>query len=276
MARTITEIQQSIIDAKAADPTLSGLSSTSNAAIWLLWTYVVAVCQWVLEQYFDAHKSEVTGIIATQKPHTLQWYVTKAKQFQYGVALPPETDTYATVSTDPLVAIIRYAAAVELTNLVRIKVATLTAGVLAPVSTAQLTALKAYMQLVKDAGVRMQVTSTLPDTLQLELLIYYDPLVLDVSGARLDGTSNYPVKDAIVAFLQNLPFNGLFVINNLVRALQEVDGVVIGMVYSAAATYASLPYAPIAVEYTPDAGYMVLDEPFMLANVGYFSHGPIA
>ena len=276
LASTIAQIQQSIIDAKQADATLSGLTSTSNVAIWLLWTYVVAVCQWVLEQFFDAHKKEVSDIIATQKPHTLQWYVTKAKQFQYGVALMPETDTYSSISDDPTIAIINYAAAIELTNLVRVKVATNSAGALAPITTPQLTALRAYMQLIKDAGVRLQVTSTAPDELQLMLTIYYDPLVFDVSGGRIDGTSSYPVMDAIKEFLKKLPFNGVFVINNLLAAMQQVEGVVIGVIDGAAARYAALPFLPVTVEYTPDAGYMVLDEAFMIANTAYFPHGPIA
>lgn len=275
MARTIAQIQQSIIAAKQADATLSGLSSTSNAAIWLLWTYVVAVCQWVLENYFDAHKAEVEKIIATQRAHTLQWYVTKARQFQYGVLLPFESDSYATPSTDPAIAIINYAAAVELPSLVRLKVATLSGGSLAPLSVGQLTAFTAYIQLIKDAGVRMQITSGNPDMLRLQLTIYYDPLVLDATGARIDGTSTYPVKDAVKAFLEALPFNGLFVINNLIKALQAIEGVVIGVVVYAAATYAALPYTPVTVEYAPDAGYMVADETYLLANATYISHSPI-
>ncbi len=275
MARTIAQIQQSIITAKLMDPTLSGLTSTSNTAIWLLWTYVVAVCQWVLENYFDAHKAEVDQIIATQRAHTLQWYVTKARQFQYGVLLPYESDSYITPTIDPTVAIISYAAAVELPSLVRLKVATLSGGSLAPLSVTQLTAFTAYIQLIKDAGVRMQITSGNPDVLRLQLTIYYDPLVLDATGARIDGTSTYPVKDAVKQFLKALPFNGLFVINNLIAALQGIEGVVIGVVVYAAATYAALPYTPVTVEYAPDAGYMVADESYLLANATYISHSPI-
>ncbi len=130
MARSIGEIQAAIIAAKESNPVLgTTLTSTSQAAIWKLWTYVVAVCQWTLENLFDLHKDEVTGIIATQKPHSLQWYVTMAKAFQYGVLLPPDRDTYETVPpADPAVLIVSNAAAVELTNLVRIKAAKTTGG----------------------------------------------------------------------------------------------------------------------------------------------------
>jgi hypothetical protein len=275
MARTIAEIQSSIIAAKNADATLSGLTSTSQTAIWLLWTWVVATSQWVLEQLFVAHMVEVTGLIAQQKPHTLQWYVTMAKAFQKGITLPPDTDTYTMVPpSDPSVLIVAYAAAVELTGLVRIKAAKADGGSLAKLG-ADLPAFQAYMGRIKDAGVRLQITSDDPDTLQLALNIYYDPLILDSSGARLDGSSATPIKDAVKYFLENLPFNGLFVLNYLIASLQSVEGVRIGEVVSAQAQYGLLPYTGIPVEYLPDAGYMVLHETFFDANITYTAHGPI-
>lgn len=276
MARSIAQIQQSIIAAKTDDGTLSGLSSSSNVSIWLLWTYIVAVCQWTLESLFDAHKNEVSMIIAGQKPHSLQWYVTMAKAFQYGITLPPDSDVYAVVPPSSLaVLVVQYAAAVELVNLVRIKVANSSGGVLTPLSGPQLTALTAYMGRIKDAGVRLQLTSGPPDNLQLALTIFYDPLVLDSAGARLDGTATTPVKDAVSAFLGVLPFNGLFVINNLITALQAIDGVRIGEVVSAQANYGSTAYVPIAYEYLPDAGYLALDGTYFDAHISYVAHGPI-
>jgi hypothetical protein len=276
MARSIREIQAAIIAAKTAEPTLSGLTSSSNVAIWLLWTYVVAVCQWTLENLFDAHKNEVNEIIAAQKPHTLQWYVTKAKEFQYGVSLPADKDVYDLVPpSDPSVLVVKFAAAVELINLVRIKAARLSGGILAPLTGVQLTAFSAYMSRVKDAGVRLQVTSGDPDNLQLALAIFYDPLVLNAVGARLDGSSASPVKDAVNAFLENLPFNGLFVLNNLIAALQAIDGVRIGEIVSAQANYGMTSYVPITYEYLPDAGYMILDATYFDTNISYTAHGPV-
>ncbi len=281
MARTIAQIQKSIIDAKNADAIIgasgsSSLNSTSNVAIWLLWTYIIAVCQWTLETLFDAHKTEVNAIIANQKPHTLQWYVSKAKAFQYGMVLPADSDVYAIVPpVDPSILIVAYAAAVELSSLVRIKTAQLIGGVLAPLSGGQLTSLAAYMNRIKDAGVRLQVTSGNADNLHLAMNIYYDPLVIDDSGARIDGTDPTPVKTAINTFLDSLPFNGLFILNFLTDALQAVEGVRIVQVVNAQANYGSTAYMPIYVEYIPDAGYLVLDEAYFDANVNYVAHGVI-
>lgn len=270
MARTITQIQQQIIDAKNADPVLTTyVWSDSKVAVWRLWTYVVAVCIWTLENLFDYHKAEIASIIQLQKPHTRLWYVHKAKLFQFGYSLADGSDTYATLSTDPSVTIVKYAAAVELSNLVRIKVAKETGGILASLSGGELTAFGAYMNRIKDAGVRLQLTSADPDNLRLSLRIFYDPLVLTGNGARIDGTSATPVFDAVNAFLADLPFNGVFVLNHLIIALQAIDGVKIGNVVNAEANYAGTPYVPIPIKYTPDAGYMVLDETYFSAYTTY-------
>jgi hypothetical protein len=270
MARTIDEIQQSIIDAKNADPMLSGLTSTSRSAIWRLWTRVVAFCQQKLESLFDAHKSEVNGILATQRPHRPQWYAEVAKKFRFGEALPADTDTYPDDAA-PGSEIVAYAAAVELTNLLRIKVAKVSGAVLAPLSTPELTAFSAYMNRIKDAGVRLQLTSGNPDNLRLQVNVYYDPLVLDNTGARLDGTAASPVKDGINFFLNNLPFNGIFVTNDLIRYVTEnVEGVEIFDILAIQANYGSTAFVAFDPQYIPDAGYMVLDAAYFDSMVGFF------
>lgn len=276
MARTIAQIQAQIIAEKTANATLNTLlTSTSLVAVWRLWTYIVAVCIWTLETLFDAHKAEVNGIIATQKPHTLQWYAVKAKQFQYGDTLPADSDVYDPISTDEAVLVVAYAAAIETLNSIRIKVARLNSGTLDALSAPQLSAFTAYMARVKDAGVRLVLTSGEADNLRLKVAIYYDPLVLNNAGERLDGTAATPVKDAINDFLTNLPFNGLFVVNKLIDAIMNTEGVVNGVVNEAKANYAATPYVVIPVEYVPDAGYMVLDGDWFDLYVTYTAHAPI-
>ncbi len=275
MARSIAQIQAAIVLQVQSDPTLGPtLTSTSVVAIWKLWTYVVAVCQWTLENLFDAHRDEVAGIIATQKPHSLQWYVTMARAFQYGVALPADSDVYAVVPpADPTVLIVSNAAAVELTNLVRIKAAKILSGTLGALSSGELAAFTAYMAQVKDAGVRLQCTSSAADTFQPTMVIYYDPLVLKNDGGRIDGTAATPVKDAVNVFLDSLPFNGVFILNNFIAAMQAVPGVVIADVQNVQAFYGSVPPVTISVQYTPDAGYMALDATWFGANVSYVAYG---
>lgn len=276
MARSIREIQTAIIAAKDADATLSGsLTSTSQVAIWRLWAYVVATAIWILENMFDLHVSEVNGIISTQKPHSLQWYVTKAKAFQYGVPLPEDTDVYEVVPPiDESVLVVKYAAAVELMNKVRLKVAKdVGGGVLGALSSGELSAFKVYMGKIKDAGVRLQPTSGPADTFQPTMVIYYDPLVLNPDGSRIDGTDATPVKTAVNAMLGALPFNGVFVLNSFIAAMQAVPGVKIADVEGVQAYHAALLPEVITVQYTPDAGYMALDDGYFDAHVTYVAYG---
>ncbi len=80
------------------------------------------------------------------------------------------------------------------------------------------------MQDVKDAGVRLDVISLLPDKLKLGITIRYNPLLLDENGVCLR-TGKEPVKDAIKNYLKQLPFDGELSLMKLIDEIQEVEGV---------------------------------------------------
>ncbi|MBL0144942.1 MAG: nucleotidyltransferase [Chitinophagaceae bacterium] len=261
MARTITDIQQSIIDNINSNATLSTqLTSTSATALWRLWAYIIAVSIWALENLFDFFKSDVDETIAAMKPHSLRWYAEKAKLFQYGYSLPADTDVYDNTAIDPALIeaskIVDYAAVVEQQRGLRIKVAQDNGTDLEALITAELNAFKAYMERIKDAGVKLTITSGDADLLKLSLTIKYDALVLLPTGGRIDGTSAAPVKDAIKTYLKNLPFNGILSTMKLIDAIQAVEGVKDLSVNNIQAKYGALPFSAINITYTPDAGYL--------------------
>jgi hypothetical protein len=266
MARTIAEIQAQIIAAKEADPVLAGLTSTSRVAIWRLWTFVVASCQWTLEKLFDQFKLDVDEIIAAMKPHSLRWYAEKVKAFRYGQNLVEETDQYSDEGlTDDEIAeslVIAQCAVVEQENGIRIKVARLVDSELAALSGDQMTSLEDYIKKVKDAGVKTLTTTGPPDELKLDLFIKFNALVLSSTGQRIDGSNNEPVQDAVKTYLKNLPFNGVLELDKLVNEIQEVEGVVAAYVVQATARYGSLPFSSfVDYRYEPDAGYLrIIDE----------------
>jgi hypothetical protein len=261
VARTIEQIQQQIIDRIKATPVLAAvLTSTSAVAIWYLWTYVIATVIWTLEVEQDLHKAEVTEIIDKKDPHHTRWYAEIAKKFQYGYQLPADDVKYDNSGlTDEQISnsmIISYCAVVEQDKGLRIKVARLVNGDLAPLDANQLSAFKEYMARVKDAGVRLQIDSLPADSLKLKLRIYYDPLVISANGSRLDGSDNRPVPNAVNKYLKNLPFNGTLALALLVDSLQDVQGVVIPHVVEAQARYGTINYTSFDVQYSPDAGYL--------------------
>jgi len=279
MARTITKIQEDIITEKNNSPGLESLNSESKTAIWRVWTYITATAIWTLETLFDLHKKEVDHLILSKKPHSLLWYREKARAFQFGKELTPESDQYDNTGLLPeeiaKSRIVKYAAVVELDGIVRIKATKEVDGELRPLSKTspdEFTPFKRYMQLVKDAGVKLTVDSLPPDRLKMGIDIYYDPLVLDSTGEHLDGGSIKPVNDTIKAYLKNLPFNGEFVVATLVDRLQETAGVVIPQIRHVSATYGNKEYEAVPVRYIPDAGYLRIYDEEKDLTINYISN----
>lgn len=261
MARTITEIQAEIIAAVQGDGTLAGASSTSATAIWRLITYVIASAVWALETIFDAFKVDLIAQVEALRPHTLKWYQEKALAFQYGSDLPEDSDEYdnSALTEAAILAqkIIAQAAAVEESGVVKIKVAREVSGALAKLTSPQSDSLDAYFSEIKDAGVDLTVVNEDGDKVKIELDIYYDPLVLNSSGHRIDGTDNDVVKDAVKAYLRALPFNGWLVKSHLTDYLQTIDGVYVPEIrLLQAAKYDAVDYGDVDIRYKPFAGYL--------------------
>lgn len=266
MARTITEIQNQIIAAVQADSTLSQITNGSASAIWRLWTRVVATAIQLLEALFDVHKAEVETILATQKPHGLRWYQQRALEFQYGSDLVADEvyydNTGLTTAQIEAQQIIAQSAVVESDGRLIVKVAKEVASELEPLSNDEQTSFREYMAEIKDAGVFLEVLSYNADKLKLTIDVYYDPLLLSSSGARLDGSDNDPVGNAVRSFLRALPFNGQLVKAELVDALQNVEGVFVPEIRVAqAARYDNASFTGIDIVYSPYSGFFRLYDP---------------
>ena len=268
MARTITEVHKAILDDIAANVNLE-LTSTSKFARYRQFSYIIAVAIVILEQLFDLFKRDVRIDLVTYKPHTLSYYRDIALKFQYGSALPYGSTEYDnTGKTDQQVAdeqIVAYCAVIENNGRLTMKVAQLVNGELASLTTGghpeKLTAFEAYMEAVKDAGVKITYITDDADHLKLAATIYYDQMVLDATGQRLDGTNNTPVLDAINNYLLKLPFNAEFSKTALIDALQGVEGVGLVNISSCQTKFGANAYALVTERYTPHAGYLKIYDP---------------
>lgn len=274
MARTITEIQTEIIGAVQADGTLAGASSTSSTAIWRLWTRIVAGAIWTIEVIFDRYQLDLLARVEALKPHSLRWYQQKALDFQYGSDLPEDSDTYDnSILTEEEVTeqkIVAQAAATEENEYVKIKVAKADGENLTILDNDEYDALEAYLFEVKDAGVRLELINQQGDQLSITADIYYDPLVLNNSGQRLDGTDNTPVQAAIRSFLRNLPFNGLLIKAKLTDTLQGIQGVWVPEIRSCqAGRFDAVNLGEIDIQYLPFAGYF--DTTILVLNLTFIN-----
>ena len=269
MARTIQEIQNLILQAKAQEPALNELNSTSKVAIWRLWVYIIAVAIWSLEKLFDQHRADIDKRLAELKPHTARWYRSKALAFQYGFDLLPDSDKFNNVGhTEEAIEaskIVKYSAVIESKNEGRliVKIATEQGEQLQPITDAQKQAFEAYLQEIKDAGVRLSVVNYQPDILHLQMKIIYDPLVLDSNGQSILHATK-PVEETIKSYLKRLPFNGELVLAHLIDALQQAEGVKIPHLVLAQSKNITIgggygAFETIEISKIPTAGYFTID-----------------
>ena len=270
MARSIQDIQQLIYAQKAQEPALESLKSTSKVAIWRLWVYIISVAIWSLEKLFDLHRTDIDKRLTELKPHTARWYRSKALAFQYGFSLSLDGDKYDdnqwfTKEQIEASKIIKYSAVVESKNEGRliVKIAGEQDDTLQPITDVQKQAFEAYLQEIKDAGVRLTVVNYQPDILHLQMKIVYDPLVLDSNGQSITNATK-PVEEAIKAYLKRLPFNGELVLAHLIDALQQEEGVKIPHLVLAQSKNITSSgeygaFETIEISKIPTAGYFTID-----------------
>lgn len=280
---TIAEIKKQMTDAFIANETVKRLYNLqdgksfeeqfSTVSLENIIFFIVATAMWLNAQLFDQHKVDVLAILRDNKAHTPNWYATRSKEFQFGHELIEGTDQYDNSAlTDEqiqAVQVVKFAAAVEADDqsILFVKVATYNSDVKQPLNSAQLVAFTAYLGRIKDAGVRITIINSPADDLRLEMDIYYNPLILDNEGKRLDGTNDTPVQDAIRDYISNLSFNGLYINQSLVDKLQGVDGVEIAELQQASARYgAQVNYIPINARSRPYAGYYQITDKNLILN----------
>lgn len=275
MARTVTEIKKSMTSEFMKNSVIiaaynAGISDVSKqiplagdfdayfpkVSMESLLFYIFASAAYLLEVLFDTHKDEVEELLDEQTAHTPKWYRDKALDFMKDKTLIEDTDQYDTEDmSDSEISdakIISYAAAVEITgsSVLVLKIASGEVGSLAPVSADELTQFKAYINQIKDAGVKYNVINQAGDDFACKLVVYYNATLLE-SDMRT------AILAAIEAYLQGLPFNGEYSNMALIDAIQTVEGVEIADFKKA--TY-GVDSVAINEKATPTAGYFTYTE----------------
>jgi len=242
MARSIETIYGDIITYIELDPGLQDLNSSSKVAVFRLFAYIVAVAISVNELVFDTHKTEVDGLLFNQKSGRLSWYRYMALNFQYGFDLVTDKDYYDNtgVSTEIIEdsKIIKYCAVVEPDDESRIliKIAKKEGDNLTNFTDPdQVEAVEAFFEEIKYPG-KITIVNYEADRLFLNIQIKRDALVLNDEGmSKLEG--NYPVQEAIEAFMLEVGFNGELSMSFLIAKIKSVPGVLDATLLSAQTTW---------------------------------------
>lgn len=281
MARSLSEIYNQIIAQKEAQAELSTLSpaagetfsqlledlmARSKVSIWRLWAFVVSFYIWTHEKQNDIFQQEMIEWAATKQVPTLKWYRGVVLGFLFGKPLIwSETsgsfyqELLPTDDEDTL-KIVKYCAVTKSPGFLRVKVATDSGGVPSTLSAAQSAAVEAFLDQVKAAGDTIELVNNPADQLNIELDVYVDPLVIDITTGELHLQAGVnPVMNALNEYLLNLEFNGRLVKNYMIDAMQAAEGVSNIDLNVLQHKYLGFPYADIDVSVVPDAGYFVID-----------------
>lgn len=262
MARTLSQIYNSLIADKESNTALDGLTpnpetlsglftyenfkslansaikklSKSKVAIWRLIMFVTAYGIWMQEQLYDIFKTEVDTLTTNREFGQLPWYVEKAKEFQLGDQLEWINDSYyGYAEIDEDVQIVTQAAATVSNGVVYVKVAKGDIGSLEKLTTDEISAFERYMKGsseayaedgIAPAGTKVTIISSDPDEIRFAIEVFYDAIVLDSTGTLLSDGVTKPVDVAIENYIQQIPFDSKFRIIDFVDAIQAADGVV--------------------------------------------------
>lgn len=282
MARTIQQIFDEqkaegirLAEEQNNEAAISMFNNESRLAIWRLLFFTVAFCVWTLEKLWDNFQELINSIIAALTPHSLRWYRSKALAFQFGFDLLPESDKFnnadRTTEEIQLSKCVKYAAVNEVQldgrRVLLLKVAGFN-GDLVQLSSVQEQAFVAYMERIKDAGNILIVYNRLADLLKAEVDVFYNPLLLDGNGNRLDGVAGKPLEDAARNYLLSLPFNGEFSNAAFIDNLQNAYGVSNKNVFlqSMLRKINDTTYVSVGNTFIPEAGYTKFDVDGLIIN----------
>lgn len=228
MARSIQQIQNTILTAIQANPILNQLNSNSQVALYNLFAYIISVSQNTEEVKNDAFVQQVENIVNILAPATAPWIQEQAFLFQYS-STNPQIIQFSTQSFTPYYPIVNTSyqiitncsVSVNTAGYINVKVAqgaTAGNGIPVPLSVNQLTAFQYYMNQIKPAGVTYFCTSQQGDRLFSQFTITYN--------FAYAGTIRASLLAAYNGYLQSVSYGGGIEVVDIVLILRAVPGVI--------------------------------------------------
>mgnify|MGYP003364133149 CR=1 FL=1 len=237
MARDIQEIKAQLKTAFVENITLQelyGLDAAkgfdeqfSKVSIEARLIDVFGAGAWVLEQLWDVFRSETEAVIDDSYVTSERWYYAKALEFQKGDALRYNEKAYRFeyAVKDETKQVVRNVAVRQVTDedVTKLKVYFSDTNK-EPLTGDVRMAFEKYMREIGAAGTHYLFVSEAPDELRVHLHVYYDALLLDSTGTRLNGGGK-PVEEAVESYLNGLEYGGVMYASKLIDVIQQAEGV---------------------------------------------------
>jgi hypothetical protein len=196
MPANINDIIAEMDAVQAAETALAPLNSTSNTAMFTLFTRIIAVAIVQLSRLFDLSKKELSTIALGQIIGTKAWYVNLVLNMPGGAATK--------------------ASCIELGSKVLIKVAKISGTATAQLTVAEVQDIGSYVSEMKVVGTDLDIVSQTADLCKFVLIVQY---------TGVQATVETDVKQAIKNYLNALPFDQPLTKGLLIDYLLNVPGV---------------------------------------------------
>lgn len=224
MSRTINDIYTEALKERSKRLELAEFDSNSKMSIMNGLTWVVAAIIHSFETLLDVFAVDISEVINSRINGTSVYYANALLQYQKGDTLSVREDglAFGYAEIDPTKQIITQVSYMESTddsNLdskLILKVATGEKGNLTAIHKEDLVPIVAYINKIKFAGTRVEVTSHDGDVLVPRLTVYYD-------GAIPENEVYSNIEGKLKEYIMNIPFDSSVYVSKIIEAIRSAE-----------------------------------------------------
>ena len=226
MSRTINDIYNEALKERSKRMELAEFNSSSKMSIMNGLTWITAAIIHSFETLLDVFAVDISEVINSRINGTPVYYANALLQYQKGDTLSVREDGlafgYAEIdSSKQIITQVSYTESTDNSNLdskLILKVATGEKGNLTAIPREELVPIIAYINKIKFAGTRVEVTSHDGDVLVPRLTIYYD-------GSIPESEIYTKIEERLKEYIMNIPFDSSVYVSKIIEAIRNAEHV---------------------------------------------------
>ena len=222
MSRSIGQIYDEAVKERNKRLELSEFSSDSKLSILNGITWSFAAVIFSFETLLNLFAVDISKTSSNRINGTPIYYIRAIKQYQKGDELMVREDGvafgYAEVDTTKQIitqaSYIESSSDVNLDNKLILKVATGDSGDLHAIDYEELVLIQSYINKIKFAGTRIEVTSQKGDLLIPRVSVYYD-------GAAVESEVYDLIEEQLDIYMQDIPFDSAIYVSDIIATIRK-------------------------------------------------------
>lgn len=226
MSRTIKDIYNEAVKERNKRLELAEFSNDSKLSIMNGITWAFAAVIYSFETLLDVFTLDISTAINSRVNGTPLFYVNALLQYQKGDELTVREDGlafgYSEIDeTKRIISQVSYSESssdVNLDNKLILKVAQGEKGHLSPVAGDDLVLITSYLNKIKFAGTRIEVTSSEGDVLIPKLSVYYDGAIRETEIYDL-------IEEKLNDYLMTIDFDSSIYVSKIIEAIKNAEHV---------------------------------------------------